>query len=179
MWLHCAPAEDIIVVSEIGEQWSPQTAPARQADIPIIISGSPAGKMVVTIGISMPKVPQDVPVEKERKQATKKIMAGKKFIRPAAELFIISPTYTFAPSNPVAFLRAVANVRIRMAGTIALNPVGIASIHPLKETLRRIIRYTIVITSAIKAPQGKPIVASVSPKAEIMFIPAKVFPLPM
>ena len=36
-WLHCAPAEDIIVVSEIGEQWSPHTAPAIHAEIAIII----------------------------------------------------------------------------------------------------------------------------------------------
>ena len=39
-WLMCkhwAPAEDMIVVSEIGEQWSPQTAPAIQAEIEMII----------------------------------------------------------------------------------------------------------------------------------------------
>ena len=37
-WLMCsqrAPADDMIVVSEIGEQWSPQTAPARHADMPM------------------------------------------------------------------------------------------------------------------------------------------------
>jgi len=37
-WIHWAPADDIIVVSEIGEQWSPQTAPAIQAEMEIIIS---------------------------------------------------------------------------------------------------------------------------------------------
>ena len=37
-WLLCAPADAMIVVSEIGEQWSPQTAPAIQAEIEIIIS---------------------------------------------------------------------------------------------------------------------------------------------
>jgi hypothetical protein len=36
-WLHWAPAEDMIVVSDMGEQWSPQTAPAMQADIAMII----------------------------------------------------------------------------------------------------------------------------------------------
>ena len=30
-WLQLAPAEAMIVVSEIGEQWSPYTAPAMQA----------------------------------------------------------------------------------------------------------------------------------------------------
>ena len=37
MWLHWAPALDMIVVSEIGEQWSPQTEPAMQALIAMII----------------------------------------------------------------------------------------------------------------------------------------------
>ena len=68
-----------MVVSEMGEQWSPQTEPARQADIPIIPILLPTGKMLSTIGIRIPKVPQDVPVAKEIKQATIKIIAGKKF----------------------------------------------------------------------------------------------------
>ena len=32
MWLHFAPVDDRIVVSETGEQWSPHTAPAMTAD---------------------------------------------------------------------------------------------------------------------------------------------------
>ena len=51
MWLHCAPADDIMVVSEIGEQWSPQTEPARQADIPIVPRGLLTGNIANTIGI--------------------------------------------------------------------------------------------------------------------------------
>ena len=35
-WSDCAPADAIIVVSDIGEQWSPQTAPERHAAIDII-----------------------------------------------------------------------------------------------------------------------------------------------
>ena len=31
----CAPAEDMMVVSEMGEQWSPHTAPAQQAEMPM------------------------------------------------------------------------------------------------------------------------------------------------
>ena len=68
-----------MVVSEMGEQWSPQTAPARHADIPIYRSSSVAGKIPTTMGIKIPNVPHDVPVEKAIKQATKKIIAGKKF----------------------------------------------------------------------------------------------------
>ena len=48
-WLLCAPALDITVVSEIGEIWSPQTAPARTADTEIIIISRfvPAANMPV------------------------------------------------------------------------------------------------------------------------------------
>ena len=35
-WLHIAPAEAMMVVSEMGEQWSPNTAPARHADTPMM-----------------------------------------------------------------------------------------------------------------------------------------------
>ena len=53
----------MIVVSEIGEQWSPQTAPAMQADMEmIIISGLDFSNTATTIGIRIPKVPQEVPV---------------------------------------------------------------------------------------------------------------------
>jgi hypothetical protein len=46
-----------MVVSEMGEQWSPHTAPAKQADIPIISRGSVAPNISVTMGIRIPKVP--------------------------------------------------------------------------------------------------------------------------
>ena len=76
-WLHWAPADAIMVVSEIGEQWSPQTAPAMQAEMATVIN---AGWVVwnasTTIGIRIPKVPQEVPVAKARKHPTRKIIAG-------------------------------------------------------------------------------------------------------
>ena len=52
-----------MVVSEIGEQWSPQTAPAIQAETQITPMGLPNGNTARVIGIRIPKVPQDVPVE--------------------------------------------------------------------------------------------------------------------
>ena len=58
-----------MVVSEMGEQWSPQTAPAIQAEIAIIIRGLLASNTLRTMGIRIPKVPQDVPVAKERPTA--------------------------------------------------------------------------------------------------------------
>ena len=132
MWFDWLPADDIIVVSEIGEQWSPQTAPARQAETPIIKSGLVGSNIAVTIGIRIPNVPHDVPVEKARTQATKKIIAGKKFARPAAAESISAPTKSAAPKRPVIFLRDVAKVRIKIAGTIATKPFGIESIASLK-----------------------------------------------
>ena len=39
-----------MVVSEMGEQWSPQTAPARQAEMPMICRSGAALKMGDTLG---------------------------------------------------------------------------------------------------------------------------------
>ena len=75
----------MIVVSEIGEQWSPQTAPAMQAEIEMIMrSGLLFSNTATTIGIRIPKVPQEVPVAKARKHPTTKIIAGRKFKRERA-----------------------------------------------------------------------------------------------
>ena len=65
----------------MGEQWSPQTAPAIQAEIPMIMISlfmSPP-KTATTIGMRIPKVPQEVPVENARNAATAKMTAGSKF----------------------------------------------------------------------------------------------------
>src|SRR5690606_10677620 len=137
MWLHMAPVEDMIVVSEIGEQWSPQTAPAKQAEIEII-NNSGSRPIATTIGSRMPKVPQEVPVEKDIPTATAKTNAGRKTLKPAA-LPAKSPlTYSLAPRRLVIPLKVQAKVRIRIAGTIALKPLGKQSMHSSKvSTLRR------------------------------------------
>ena len=67
-----------MVVSEMGEQWSPQTAPAQQAEMTMMRSGLSVGKTAVTTGIRMPNVPQDVPEAKARTQATRKMTAGRR-----------------------------------------------------------------------------------------------------
>ena len=53
-------------MSEIGEQWSPYTEPARVAPRAgtRYIAVLSAEHIMVMIGISIPKVPQDVPMEK-------------------------------------------------------------------------------------------------------------------
>ena len=126
-----------MVVSEMGEQWSPQTAPARQADTPTNSRGLVSGKILVTMGIRMPKVPQEVPVAKLRAQATRKMTAGRKANRPAAAYSITPATKYLAPSRPVMFFRPVARVRIRIGGTMAMKPWGTHCMASLKLSTRR------------------------------------------
>ena len=136
MWLHCAPAEAMIVVSEIGEQWSPHTAPAMQAATAMMVIELP-GIAASTIGMRMPNVPQLVPVENARMMAITKMMAGRKFQRPAAGPLMMSEMNTFAPSESVISFSVHAQQRIMIAGTIALNPSGKASMQSRKEITRR------------------------------------------
>ena len=65
-----------MVVSEIGEQWSPNTPPPRTAAM-IKPGWRPMILIVGTaMGIMMAKVPQEVPVEKAMKQETRKMTVG-------------------------------------------------------------------------------------------------------
>ena len=77
MWLHCAPALDMMVVSDIGEQWSPHTAPAMHAETQTTPIGSVSGKIPRVIGMRIPKVPQLVPVAKARKHPMRNTIAGR------------------------------------------------------------------------------------------------------
>ena len=74
----------MMVVSEMGEMWSPQTAPARHAEMPIIRSSGSLANTGSTMGIRIPKVPQLVPVAKARPSATRKMTAGSMAKSPAA-----------------------------------------------------------------------------------------------
>ena len=66
-----------MVVSEIGEQWSPNTEPAKIADSAVTVnSGAAVSQTETMMGIRMPKVPQEVPVAKESMADTPNIMAG-------------------------------------------------------------------------------------------------------
>ena len=90
-----------------------------------------------TIGMRIPKVPQEVPVENARKHATMKMIAGRKFIRDPALFCTVSATNTAAPSESVMAFSVQAKVRIRIAGTMALKPSGRQAIQSLKlNTLR-------------------------------------------
>ena len=121
----------MMVVSEMGEQWSPQTAPAMQAEMEMIISSFERlpSKTLTTIGMRMPNVPQDVPVAKLRPQPIRKMIAGSSDRKLPAEPRTSAATYCCAPSESVIALSVHANVKIRMAGTMDLKPSGMASMH--------------------------------------------------
>lgn len=108
-------------------------------------SGSAAGNTAMQIGISMPKVPHEVPVAKAKNAATMKMMAGKSCCRPAALLDTTPDTYSAAPNESVMLFSVHANVRISMAGTIASKPLMrllMASVNAnvLWETKRMMVR---------------------------------------
>ena len=89
------------------------------------------------MGIRIPKVPQEVPVAKARKQPTRKMMAGRKFMKEPAVCSTAAATNSLAPRLSVMAFKVHAKVRIKIAGTIALKPEGRHSIHSEKlKTLR-------------------------------------------
>ena len=100
-------------------------------------SGFPGAKIAIQIGIRIPNVPQEVPVANARKQATTKIIAGSIILSPAAEPSTRPATNSFAPRLSVIALSVHANVKIKIAGTIALNPSGTQSMLALKESTLR------------------------------------------
>ena len=158
----------------MGEQWSPQTAPAMQAEIEMIISsGLVFWNTPTTMGIRIPKVPQEVPVAKASRQPTRKIMAGRKFSRPLAWLYTRSATYTSAPRLSVMAFKVQAKVRIRMAGTMALKPSGIQAMQSWKSRTRRTWYRTRVIRRPKKLPRVSPRDALLSEKAVTKSTPEK------
>ncbi len=71
----------MIVVSEMGEQWSPKTAPAIHAAIPITRRSGSVTNTGTAIGMRIPIVPHDVPVANAMKHAIIMNTAGRKFLR--------------------------------------------------------------------------------------------------
>ena len=68
-----------MTTSEMGEIWSPKTEPANTADRDrTVISGASVSQIVTTMGIKMPKVPQEVPVAKAKSPATIMAIAGRR-----------------------------------------------------------------------------------------------------
>ncbi len=124
-----------------------------QAEIEIIINcGLVFSNTATTIGIKIPKVPQEVPVAKAKRQSTTKIIAGRKFNRLPALTSTRPATYTSAPRLSVIAFNVQAKVRIRIAGTIALKPSGMQAMQSENLRTRRIWYRTIVIIMPKKLP---------------------------
>lgn len=79
MCLVPAPVELIIVVSDIGDEWSPYIAPPNTAATNgTTNSGIPSPTAIGTaIGSMIPKVPYEVPVENAMNPDNRKSIAGK------------------------------------------------------------------------------------------------------
>ena len=119
----------MIVVSEIGEIWSPHTEPAKIDAIEITNIGSPSLNTEVTIGIKTANVPQDVPVENDKPIASTKITAG--MINSGKLAFLIKVD-TKAPAfnlTDTISPKVHANTRIIIAETINLKPCGIQAVN--------------------------------------------------
>ena len=145
-----------MVVSEIGDTWSPQTAPAMHAEMEMMRSGAAAGNTAMQIGMSMPNVPQEVPVAKASNAATMKIIAGSSICRPEAVLATTPDTYSAAPSESVMLFSVHARVRISMAGTMASKPF-IRQLMALSNfSVRRATNIAIVRINAASEPITKP-----------------------
>ncbi len=72
MWSDAEAIDEMMVVSEIGEQWSPKTPPPRTAARYNGSEPSRAAARGTAIGTMRAKVPQDVPVAKAMKEASTK-----------------------------------------------------------------------------------------------------------
>ena len=130
-------------------------------------------KTATTIGINILKVPQDVPVAKARKHATRKIIAGKKFTKSPATDFMELATKSLAPRESVIALSVHAIISIKIAGTIALNPSTRQSIHSLNGNTLLITYNNMVITNPKKLPNDKPTDALLLENASINPTPLK------
>ena len=156
--------------ASLGEIWSPQTAPAMQAEMEMMRKGSAPGNTAIQIGIRIPKVPQDVPVAKARKAATRKMMAGKSIWSSEALLATTVDTYSAAPSESVILFRVHARVRIRMAGTIASNPLIRLLIASSNGKVLRTVNIRMVRIKAANEPITRPIEALLPAKESTKFI---------
>ena len=111
-------------MSEIGEQWSPKTAPARTAPkAGTSSSASPTEVMSVpAIGSRMPKLPHEVPVEKAIAPAITNI-AGTSQTAAIPDSSMRPARYSPVPSDSIRAPSIQASSRIHTAGSIERTPL--------------------------------------------------------
>lgn len=174
IWLHAAPVDDSIVVSDMGEQWSPKIDPARVADRLIIkCSGATCWQMTTIIGINIPKVPHEVPIENDKIAATINIITG---IRATGIWDDATSWLTYGPVDKTVQtpLIAHAKVKITHAVTIDFIPKTTPSIYDLKERVFLDTNKINATISAPKPPMTRDFVASVlpNPSNRVIWLPA-------
>ena len=162
------------MVSEIGEAWSPATAPDKIAATFIakrLISFVP--RIAIAIGIKIPKVPQLVPVENAREIAIRKNSGGSIIINvkfPAITLPTKPPKFKYLSLQIPESVQA--RQRINIAGVMALNPALKLSQNALNVTIFRGRYKNPVNTKAIKEPSTRDFPASQSAKASATDLPS-------
>lgn len=154
-----------MVVSDIGEMWSPHTAPAIHADMDMMRSGAAAGNTAMHIGIRIPNVPHEVPVAKASNAATMNIIAGSNICRPEALLATTPDTYSAAPRESVMLFNVHASVSISTAGTMASKPLMRQLMALSNFNVRRATNIVIVRINAASEPITNPTEALLAAKA--------------
>ena len=116
-------------MSEIGEQWSPITEPERIEESTSALSeGSTLLQTATAIGMRMPKVPHEVPVENAIRAASRNSAAGRiqsgRTPAPAPPL-TASERKSSMPSRRLQIAESVqARARMISAETIIRMPAG-------------------------------------------------------
>jgi len=120
MWSHPLAIEEIMVVSEMGETWSPKIPPDITAPIIKGIGRLNDALNAKAMGIIIENVPQLVPVEKEVMDAMIKTKKGKR----KGGMFpcIISDRYVAVPNSLITFPIRKARSKIRTMGIMSEIP---------------------------------------------------------
>ena len=168
--MQAAPVEDRMVVSEMGEQWSPNTAPASTAPIMSkTYSTLNSSAKSTAIGIIIAKVPQDVPVENAISAARAKIRAG--YMKGGRVVPNVWAKYCPVCSSLTTPPIVQAKIRMVMAGSMLLKPLTAASGSWETATTPLGRKIASVKTTAAIPPSKRESAASVSLMASITDIP--------
>ena len=135
MWSEPAARDDRIVVSDIGEQWSPNVPPPRIAPTvqsntvsispPVIVNAKG-----IAIGVMIANVPHEEPVKKEINAHVKNVTVTSKagVMKDSVKLMMKSAV----PRPLVMELMQYAIARIRIAPNTALTPLTAVSMNCLR-----------------------------------------------
>ena len=109
-----------MVVSVMGEAWSPKMPPEMTAAMTRGMSKPMLAPKAKPMGIMMEKVPQLVPVEKAVILATMKMSKGTSvgLMFPLSKL----ARYLAVPRSPMTLPMKMANIKMSMTGIISPRP---------------------------------------------------------